>query len=383
MNYNNKEAGINQSKSDIGSRIYWEPLTKATLDLIFKNKFIKQSIFNSFLKIKDTNAEWQEEYGYLVYGAANRIHMLVSTRDNRSVIKDLVHNYNTLSAQYLKIDNEDEINSTANKVQELNSEFIRRFSEIVSLCVISDYYSDMGGIQRAYFGEGPNGPLYRLESEYTQDTGTVAGINLVSIPTSYLNPYLNENSHITKTVSERDAELTPLKFGDTIARGATAARKALNTSEEDSDDRPVIDKDAKRDVSKYSTSQEEGESYKIHPGKKKRSPMIKVGGQNDALMTTEEKRNHGTHHAAYLAQGTMVNPNIESPSAFFFPNKGLIKNLFNPLSTVFENPYMLLGIIALGTQKKKSNDHSFVYNNLPTQIIDNQKLKDELTDGNI
>lgn len=376
MNYNNKEAGINQSWSDIGSRTLWEPLTKDTLDLIFKNIFLRESILSSYLRLKDVKVDWQEEYGYFVYGACNKIHILASRRDKRLAIKELVDVYNQLSKHYAEA-SEDDIDDAEKKIKELNSEFVRKFSELVSLCHISDYPAKTGGIKQAYFGVGAAGPLYRLESVYTQDTGAVAGINLISIPTTYADPNLNANSPTTQTADARDVKSNPPKVGDFEAEGLAKAEAFLDVSSKPADDRPVNDPDAAPNVDPW--FQKPGEPAKLYPDTKKGTALGTHGGKQRVDYTTEEQRGRGTHHCAFLEQGTMVNPDIISPSAFFYPNKGLIRNIFNPLAVVFENPYMILGLIALGTQQAKGKNHTDTYNKLPLQVTDNQELKDELT----
>lgn len=377
MDYRNKQSGFSPA---IGARVSWEPLPKEYIDYLFGGQAasLKAAILNKYDKSSNKNNVW-DEHGFFIYGSSHKLCVLATKREDRVKLKEIFFSYNVQ-----RFISEQEEASDTDRVIKANENFVRRFSEVVTLCSISDHPASKPGWVKKYIGTKDTPPQYILESVYTQDTGIQAGVNLVSIPTTAPNPNLNINNPGVETVNERNAWKEPQVVNNYPFEGAAAAAGFLDVSDKKSDDRPVNKKDGKENLGADAISLVEGGALEFHPYPDIKGAAVKFGGELGRFDSYEEKRGHGTQQASFLAEGTMVNPNIISPSAFFYPNKGIIRNMFAPLSAVFDNPYLLLGLIALGAQNNKNKSHSATYIDLPAQVIDNQELKDELTnDGNI
>jgi hypothetical protein len=162
-------------------------------------------------------------------------------------------------------------------------------------------------------------------------------------------------------------------------KGINAAMVFLSVDNEDEDDTVVHDSSATEPNNVDEFLYHVNGAVKISNSMKEEAPIAEFGGQDNVVKTVEENRSHGTHQVSYPMDGTRTTPNIARPSASFFPNQGVIGDIFGSLNSAVGNYQLVLALIALGWSSGKDKDnHTINYVTLPEKVTDNQDLKDDL-----
>ena len=206
MNYNNKDSGPNQSRSDIGQRVLWEPLTKEQVEILFTEPVLRSRILNTFTGSVG-KVEWNDEhYGFFVSGNSSKMRVLVTLSKNKKELRDLFEVYNILSNQQY---NEGEEALQAQHLIKLRDVFIKEFSTLVTIGTVITFSTVSEGspskFKEQHWADGQELPEYTFEGNVGGDSGSRAGVNIYSVPTT-ANVQLNANFPSTQTVDKREAK---------------------------------------------------------------------------------------------------------------------------------------------------------------------------------
>ena len=201
MNYNNKDSGPNQRRSDIGQRVHWEPLPIDILNAVFGSDALKYKALKNYSTAK--SATWNKDNrGFFYYGSSdNKIYLLVTRREHRKELRDKFTLYTLLSDRA-----KEESLKTGEAIVNLQNLFIEEFSRLVTLSTVIGYTHNSAQFILDHWGQDGKLPNRVFEGNVGTDSGSRAGINVCSISTSTNKP-LNVNLPGYKTASRRDAEL--------------------------------------------------------------------------------------------------------------------------------------------------------------------------------
>jgi hypothetical protein len=112
----------------------------------------------------------------------------------------------------------------------------------------------------------------------------------------------------------------------------------------------------------------------------KADPVLTIGGEDHEIISTARHETEGTIDKTSYKEGVRTNPLVLFPSSFFTPIPPWLNSLMpGPLATL-SNPTLLVTIIAVVAAAHKEEDDSYSYSRrtLPTKVIDNQELEDQL-----
>lgn len=377
-NYNNKDSGPNQRRSDVGQRVLWEPIPSSILKVLFNDPGLRFKILKVYTGSIANKVDWEEDKGFFTFDSSSKLQILVTRPESRKELKELLDNYILLrDSTYEKS------HTTGDNIVQLQEVFADDFSRLVTLSSVISFESvskDVGTFVKQHWGQNGQPPMFTFEGNVGTDSGSRAGVNIYSVPSS-TSGTLNANFPGTTTVSKRDARKRAESNTGSSSKGIAMALAFLDVDEEDPNDTVIHDSQASAadaNVASESISQKDGGSLKISSSKDESAPDQEIGGPSKSIITREEFRSHGTHTASYSMDGTVTNPSIGQPSAFFYPNQSVIRNIFSPLASVTDNPYLIIGLIALVSQSDDSPNHTIHYKNLPQKVTDNQEIKDKL-----
>lgn len=387
MNNYNNNVGAGQlygpNSTDVNETVLWEPLSEEIIEFIISSSVLRRNILNKYTGGVNSIFHWDRENytGVVVYGSSQKVNVLVSRVDSKPELSRLMDEYKIMEAVLLK-DSE----QSADQLNSLSKEFSVQFSKLVAIGIAADYrqFENLGDFKAAHWNtEGP--PTYIFEGNSGEESGSANSLKLYSIPIS-TQKKLSSNASDTLTSDQLDAierALEDIKsIGiKSIIGGFKKLFLFMDVSDKDANDTPMLDPSAEvRDIIKDLLFADEKRGVTFFGDTEYAAPIVQAGGPNNTFSTKTEDNSQLSNNMTYTADGTVVNPFSNKPSASFFPNSNVLMNIFSPLSSIVDNPYLVVGLIAMGVSDNKGSDplHSKSYIELPLNIIDNQAIKDDL-----
>jgi hypothetical protein len=201
MDYNNKDSGPNQRRSDVGQRVYWEPLPSDILDAVFGSDALKYKALKNYAVMTGSRSWNEDNRGFSYFGSSdNKIYLLVTRREHRKQLRDKFTLYTLLSSAA----NEKSL-ETGEAILNLQKLFMEEFSSLVTLSTVIGYTGNSAKFIEDHWGQDGKLPNRIFEGNVGTDSGSKAGVNIYSIATSENKP-LNVNLPGYQTASRRAAK---------------------------------------------------------------------------------------------------------------------------------------------------------------------------------
>lgn len=363
------------NRPDKNERVSWEPLSEYIVRTLFDDPVLRFKIFKNYRGGDGHKIKWNNDYGFFSYDGSSKIQILVVRRDHQAQLKNLVDEF------LLRRNGATEKTPTTGEaIVFMQDTFSEKFSRLVTLGSMP--CDNIGQFIEDHWGVNGLSPNYTIEGSTGTDSGGTSGIVLTSVVSS--NGRVNANALDAETVTDSNARVRfLLSEPGGVVGGRAMASAFLDVDNDDSDEAPVRNPytpPSKANKASEHIYKEEGKPVKTYASEdSKTAPVSEVGGDDMKVITRGEFNAQSAKNMAYTAEGTIDSPFADKPSAAFFPNSNVIKNIFSPLSSVVDNPYLMIGLIALASLDDNDSDsHTVNYINLPQKVTDNQQIKDDL-----
>lgn len=380
----------NTRRRDIGTGIYYELLTSDFLDLFFYAT-LRPRVLALWKGDQVGGTVWNTDEGVRVYGASDSIVCLVTNTEGAIAIRRYLDRNGGFADVQQKIKE-----LPLDESEGLHQDLAELFARWVVIGKVSEYDASSGGvaefIRKHTRQEGDTEPLRKLVSTHTVDTGRTTGLQLRSIPTAQANHDINASAPHVVTNEELDVLIEEehknarSRFRD--ARRLMALSRARNASSGHGFARspagPVLQLNpwAGNETinhSDYWVHVDGGGTLTLHSAAPSRSaPMLSIGGGNQTFKSNEQQRIFNTTRQSYTQEAQMNNPLQVFTSSFFTPVPSLISSIFSPLTSVVENPQLVLGLLALvllNEDAENKKNYTYDYKVLPPKVQDNDAIE--------